>query len=255
MWEWGRDGTRALLFYRTGFPNKYPRSAGIKNVYRKESSIVARVFLLRPRFQSVGAVLEEITSRGGEVTLATVSKVCSELDDDLVIEREASSRWSEPKTSFAAGRQAYWTSLEANYSPPEIAKSFTGNWTLNEERLRKELWAWAQEANERIVLTGSSSINTYAVMAREPLQSFYCSDVEGASRWLGEPLRETSRFANVQLRETRDNFVYFDQRENLVASPIQVYLELMTGDKRDQETAQQVRRFIMDALEQSRNGE
>ena len=52
-----------LLFYRTGFPNTYPRSAGIKNIYRRESSVVARVFLLQPGFPSVGAVLEEISTR------------------------------------------------------------------------------------------------------------------------------------------------------------------------------------------------
>ena len=92
-------------------------------------------------------------------------------------------------------------------------------------------------------------------MAREPLQSFYCSDIESAAKWLGDPLREASRFANVQLRETRDNFVYFDQREDLLASPIQVYLDLMTGDKRDQETAEQVRRIIMDAVQRTSNGE
>ena len=72
-----------LLWYRTGFPNQYPHNAGIKNIYRRESSIVARTFLLRPSFRSLGGVLEEIISRGGEVTLATVSKVCSQLDNDL----------------------------------------------------------------------------------------------------------------------------------------------------------------------------
>ena len=145
--------------------------------------------------------------------------------------------------------------LDTHYTPPEVTKVFSGNWTLTEERLREELWAWAQETKERIVLTGESSISAYAVMAHEPLQAFYCSNVENASKWLGESLRQTSRFANVQLRETRDKFVYFDQRKDLVASPIQAYLDLMTGDKREQEAAEQVRQFIMDTVKQPWNGE
>jgi hypothetical protein len=47
----------------------------------------------------------------------------------------------------------------------------------------------------------------------------------------------------VVLEETRDDTVYFDvRRENgaIRASPIQTYLELMAGDKRDRETAVQV---------------
>jgi hypothetical protein len=243
-----------LLWYRTGFPNQYPHNAGIKNVYRRESSIVARTFLLRPSFRSLGGVLEEVISRGGEVTLATVSKVCSQLDNDLVIERKREPG-SRNQNLRLLQPDMLLDRLDAHYTPPEVTKVFTGKWALSEEDLRQELRAWAQETKERVVLTGSSSVNAYAVMAREPLQSFYCSDIESVTKWLGDPLREASRFANVQLRETRDNFVYFDQREDLIASPIQVYLDLMTGDKRDQETAEQVRRSIMDAVRQSSNGE
>ena len=49
--------------------------------------------------------------------------------------------------------------------------------------------------------------------------------------------------------ETKDNTVYFDRRPGLVASPVQTYLELVTGDKRSQETAEQLRRPILRPLE------
>ena len=48
--------------------------------------------------------------------------------------------------------------------------------------------------------------------------------------------------------ETEDETVYFDAREERDfwwASPVQVYLELMAGDKRDQETAEQVKSLIL----------
>ena len=82
-------------------------------------------------------------------------------------------------------------------------------------------------------------------MAREPVQSFYCSNLESVLKRFGPQLEETSRFPNVELLETDEDFVYFDARDNLAASPVQTYLELMRGDKREQETAEQVRKAIL----------
>jgi hypothetical protein len=63
---------------------------------------------------------------------------------------------------------------------------------------------------------------------------------------------QSDRFPNLELIETEDETVYFDARQEdnfWWASPVQVYLELMTGDKRDQETAEQVRSFLLRDLE------
>jgi hypothetical protein len=52
--------------------------------------------------------------------------------------------------------------------------------------------------------------------------------------------------------ETEDETVYFDARKEgnfWWASPVQVYLELMAGDKRDRETAEQVKSFLLKHLE------
>jgi hypothetical protein len=85
-------------------------------------------------------------------------------------------------------------------------------------------------------------------MAREPILSFYCSDLERLLRRLGPDLKETSRFPNIELLETDEDFVYFDVRDKLAASPVQTYLELMQGDKREQETAEQLRETILQPI-------
>jgi hypothetical protein len=62
------------------------------------------------------------------------------------------------------------------------------------------------------------------------------------------PDSQSVRFPNLEIVETEDETVYFDARQDgsfWWASPAQVYLELMTGDKRDQETAEQVKSYIM----------
>jgi hypothetical protein len=106
----------------------------------------------------------------------------------------------------------------------------------------------AGEAAVKVALTGSSSAGHYAVMAREPSQSFYCSNLESLLKQFGPDLEETSRFPNVELLETDEDFVYFDRRDDLAASPVQTYLELMQGDKREQETAEQLRKAILQPL-------
>jgi len=59
---------------------------------------------------------------------------------------------------------------------------------------------------------------------------------------------ESDRFPNLELIETDDETVYFDARKEgdfWWASPVQVYLELMAGDKRDRETAEQVKAYLL----------
>ena len=62
------------------------------------------------------------------------------------------------------------------------------------------------------------------------------------------PGSQSDRFPNLELLETEDETVYFDARQEEYfwwASPVQVYLELMAGDKRDQETAEQLKPLIL----------
>jgi hypothetical protein len=236
-----------ILVFRTGAPNKFRRTGVIKNVYRKNSSIVARTFLLKPRYDSITEVLDEIRARGGSVTQATVSKVCASLDQDLVIER---TKGKAPRTRNLRliQPQKLLELVAANYFPPLIKQRLTAKTALAPEQFRRRLREWGREAIEKAVLTGSSSAGEYAVMAREPLQSYYCSNLESLVHGFATELEETSRFPNVEFLETDEDFVYFDARDDLAASPVQTYLELMRGDKREQETAEQVRKAILQPL-------
>ena len=233
-----------ILVFRTGAPNNFRRAGVIKNVYRKNSSIIPRVFLLKPRYDSITAVMDEIRSRGGAVTQATISKVCNSLDQDLVIER---TKGQLPRTRSLRLLQPekLLELLAENYTPPAINQRLTAKTTLAPDEFCPRLAEWGRAAGEKVALTGSSSAGQYAVMAREPIQSFYCSRLERLLSQLDADLEETSRFPNIELLETAEDFVYFDARENLAASPVQTYLELMQGDKREQETAAQLRTTIL----------
>ena len=137
--------------------------------------------------------------------------------------------------------------LATNYVPPAVSTTLRGKTKLSPEAFREALAALGNEG-AKVVQTGFGSVDSYAVMAREPVQYYYCSDLRGVVQRLGDAFEPTDRFANVALSETTDEIVYFDRRPGLVASPIQAYLELATSDKRSQETAEQLRRTILRPL-------
>jgi hypothetical protein len=104
-----------------------------------------------------------------------------------------------------------------------------------------------------MVATGASSVAKYAVMQRGGMLSLYCPRIAALPAQLrGCP---DDRFPNLEWIETDDARVYFDARDErgfLWASPVQVYLELMAGDKRDQETAALVQDHLLRDAEAGR---
>ncbi len=112
----------------------------------------------------------------------------------------------------------------------------------------------ARQAALPLVVTGLSSVNRYAVMQRGDLIQAYCPSATQLREHA--TLVETDRFPAIELFEVSDEAVFFDSREDVsgicFASPVQVFLELMSGDKRDKETADQVRDFILTELERGR---
>lgn len=236
----------AFSVFRTGGKNRFRSSAPIKNIYRKNSSLVPRVFLLRAGFtavQEIGAEINRLNllvSRWGRnsMSLSTVSKALKTLAEDLIISRNATIRLVQPDKLLEA--------LERNFSPPLIREKV--RLRLEAEGVaRQDTLADLSRALELpLVATGLSSVSQYAAMQRGDVLSVYCPRLEGLLERLGG--REDDRFPNLELLETDDETVYFDARQGgnfLWASPIQVYLELMTGDKRDRETAGQVKEVIL----------
>ena len=232
--------------FRSGQKNRFTSSAPIKNIYRKNSSMVARAFLLRSRYETVRDVRAEINQRNllvnrwdkKAMSLSTVSKALKTLQEDLIISRDDAIRLLQPDKLLQK--------LSENYTPPNIKdrirlKIPQGIETI-EDLLRKE----SQALKLPLAAAGISSLGRYAVMQRMDILSVYCPRLDMLLERLSG--NQSDRFPNLELIETEDETAYFDgrQEENFWwASPVQVYLELMAGDKRDQETAEQVKSYII----------
>jgi len=235
--------------FRSGEKNRFSSSAPIKNIYRKNSSMVGRVFLLRPGYETVQEICAEINRRNllvnrwnkRPMSLSTVSKSLKTLEEDLVVERNGIVRLLQADKLLEK--------LSKNYAPPKIKERVRLKVTEESESFREMLLRQSQELSLPLVATGISSVKQFALMQRGDLLSVYCPRLEMLLDRLSAS--RSDRFPNLELIETEDETVYFDARQEgnfWWASPVQVYLELMAGDKRDQETAEQVKSYIMKNL-------
>ena len=223
------------LVYRTGKPNLYPARAPIKAIYSGTSSLVGRVLLLRPSFQKVNDVRDAIIANGGSIALSTVSKVLRGMAEDLLVSQKPSIRPLEPARLLDR--------LAQEYVPPEM----TGRVWLRDQMtpdLFRTMCASAGRGDGRVVCSGQPIYSLYATS--EPIVVAYTTSI---SKSLGElSFQSEKRFAQIELRETQDQRVYFDSRreEGIEwTSPIQVFCELSKGNQRDKEATREVRDLIL----------
>ena len=232
--------------FRSGGKNRFPSSAAIKNVYRKNSSMVGRGFFVYPDFQTVQDVRATINQRNllvnrwnkKPMSLSTVSKVLKTMVEDLIITRTEAIRLLQPDKLLEK--------LRENYNPPAVKERIRLKISENNKSILKLLSEQSQQLDLPLIASGTSSVTRYTVMQRGDLLTVYCPKVEMLLEKL--PGRQSDRFPNLELLETEDEPVYFDARQEdgfWWASPLQVYMELMVGDKRDQETAEQLKALIL----------
>ena len=231
-----------LLVMRTGKPNRFPTSRGIANVYQGATSLVARVFVARPSYDSVWEVRDEMARRGGQVSLGTVSKALKSLEEDLVISRQG-------RASALLQADELFDRLAAAFKPPVVNARRTYRWNGSANELGERLRQWRGD----LVLTGAASVERYGVMPREKTLQCYCTDIGRIEQGLASALEESPRFPDVELIETRDPTVFFDSRDAdtvPASSPLQCWLELQAGDKRQRDAAAGVRENIFAELTQ-----
>ena len=236
--------------FKSGEKNRFSSSAPIKNIYRKNSSMVGRVFILRSSYNTVEEIRSEINSRNMLVnrwdkrpmSLSTVSKALKALEEDLLVDRKDTIRLSQPDELLEK--------LSDNYAPPNVRERVR---LKVEQRSVELLWRLSQELSLPLIATGTSSVSQFAVMQRGEVLFVYCPRLETLLERL--PESRSDRFPNLELIETEDETVFFDARKQnnfWWASPVQVYLELMSGDKRDRETAEQVKSVLLSSSKQVR---
>ncbi|MGA1796851.1 MAG: hypothetical protein ACMUIL_13430 [bacterium] len=235
--------------FRSAGKNRFSSSAPIKNIYRKNSSMVGRVFLVNSGYDTVQNICSEINRRNilvnhwdkKPMSLSTVSKSLKALEEDLIVERDDTIRLLQPDKLLEK--------LSENYVPPKIKEKVRLKVAEERGTIKELLLKQSQELGLPLVATGTSSVTQFAVMQRGDLFSVYSPRLEMLMERMSGS--QSDHFPNLEIIETEDETVYFDARRDggfWWASPVQVYLELMAGDKRDQETAEQVKSHLLKDL-------
>jgi hypothetical protein len=231
-----------LLVFRTGSPNRFPSSERLKNVYRGASSLVPRVLAISHEHSMVTRIRTEIQRRGGALALSTVSKVLKVLEEDLIVGRDRGAiQLLQPVKLLDR--------LVENFQLPRIARRLRGRLPGGTDAVMRALTEQAQRRDLPLAVTGAGSAPIYSVVARGEVLPVYCPRLHQLVEDL--PVEETERFPNLELLETEEQTAYFDLRYRdgyPWASPVQTYLELTRGDKRDQETAAQLRELLLEAV-------
>ncbi|MEP3482736.1 MAG: hypothetical protein ABJZ55_26060 [Fuerstiella sp.] len=231
-----------LKVFRCGQVNQFRNTSAIKNIYRGRTSLVARSFALQDAFDQVQDIREEIIrrdvwasqSQSTPIGLSTVSKALKTLENDLLVSRDA-------KQIRVLQRDQLLKRLIAGAQDIERPKSLRLKVNFGESSLAEVIAENLVSWSGPVVATGLCSANRYTTMQRGPVIEMYGSDIdELATRFGGE---QVNRFENLILIESKNETDYFDARTAdgfPWASPLQCYIELMGGDKRDKETAVQV---------------
>lgn len=219
-----------LLFSRTGRPNKYPSGDPIKNVYRWSSSVVARVFLSKPEYGGVGAVYDEIISRGGKTSMGTVSKVLKAMEDDLFISRSSG-------TIRLIDAKGLLNKLAENYRTKGTQRT-----RIKVADVNKFVQELTRTCDRNGILFAIDKPQQYAVFPTVgESMKIYLENIDKGLENID--FENTDRFANVEILETSEPSYYFDRRfvdDTYYTSALQTYLDLMKGGKREQEVAQQL---------------
>lgn len=229
-----------LFVLKTGNPNLFPASGTIKNIFRGTSSIVAMTVLARGEYGSVNEVLGEVRSRGGDMTLGTVSKVLQSLEEEFILTRTPDIRLIDAKRLL--------NKLRENYRKPIAAKSLVGKAVDLDAALLK-INDNCNNAGHRYAV---NEIQRYAVFPTvgEPMKIFV-ENIETAIA--GIEIEPTDRFANIQFIEAGERSpIYFDRVKDgklFYTSPLQVYLNLTQGSRREQEVAEGLEKNILRSAE------
>jgi len=227
-----------LCVVRTGAPNRYRDSRPLNNPYRGRSAMVARMLLQRPKWESLSELAAAIQSAGASLSLAQVSKAVQAMKEDLVISKSARViALNEPLRMLDKLGSEWRKPLVRSRQALRLPKGMNWADALSTNPLRK----WA--------VTGESSVTRYTLFSQGGPRRIAVSSLPLALTQLGGKLESVPNFADVELIEADEAGFFFgnetDEKGIRWASRLQTWLELQSGDARQQEAAKDLREQIL----------
>ena len=229
-----------LLVACSGSPNEYPESRPLNNPYRGRSAMVARMLLTSgcQWWPSLKELLTSIRKAGADLSLSQASKAVQAMEDDLIIIKNGGTiKLQEPMLLF--------DKLGAEWRKPQIrgrqAVRLPSGIDFARVLSANQLLKWA--------VTGASSVKRYAMFTQGGPMQIAVSSLPLALTLLNGRPESVPNFADMELIEADEAGYYFDNKmdENGVrwANRLQAWLELQSGDARQQEAARDIKTQIL----------
>lgn len=219
--------------YRTGGKNQFPSTLPKSSPYRGEQSIVGRALLTQNEFATQSALVQYLTEF--TVTNSTVSKVLSAMAEDLIVRKKPRITLERPDVLLDR--------LTENYRPPKTRKVQRIRFDLTDDvkaKMAANMWdtkvRYAIESPDQYTVAPSSGT----------MLQILTNDWERLMKDI--PYQSDERFANVELTEIDARFPFFG-RELInglwYTSPLQAYLTLSLGGKRERQIAETLRASLL----------
>lgn len=235
------------LVLLSGKPNLYPDTAPIKKIFSGTSSLVGRVLMQRRQFSRLRDVQEAVEEGGAEISLGTISKVVSSLEEELIVSKREGIRLVQPDLLLDRLVDGY------DVEPPRRVRGrfpdrFFEDSSFEGPALLEDMTAWADRSSARFAVSGERLFA--GVTSSDVLPPIYTDQVDRLSAQFG--FQANDRFANAELRETTSPLVYFQSRAEegvRYQSALQTYIELRRGGKRDRELAEPLRQRVLEGAD------
>lgn len=227
-----------IYVVRSGQPNKYRDSRALSNPYRGRSALVGRMLLTQSRWHSLNKLTKAIQDAGTTLSLGQASKAVQAMEEDLIVSKDAGTI--------------------ALREPLRLLDKLGTEWKKQRIRARKALrlpigadWVGDISSNDLLkwVVAGESSVSRYAIFSQGGPRKIAVSSLSlGMTILRGSP-EPIPSFADIELIEPGDPGYFFGHEtdENGVrwASRLQTWLELQSGDARQQEAANEIKTQIL----------
>jgi hypothetical protein len=232
-----RIAFQEVFINRQNFPNKYPYKAGLSSLYSPKAERILRVLLTYPyRPWKTLTLADE-----AQVSPGMITHVRRKLDEEEWIE-------SNPEGFQLIQPATLLQDWAENYS---FRKSITLDCysIKNLAEVEKEIAEACDALSIRYALTSFSASNRLAPMVRHPRVTAY---IDQSTNRLAEKLsmKPVESGANVALVRPYDAGVFWNAQEVegiKIATPIQVYLDLVNNRGRGEEAATFLYREVIEA--------
>ena len=220
--------------------------------------MVARMLLKRPRWASLSELTAAIQAEGVALSLPQASKAVQAMVEDLTVSKSAGTitlreplrlldklgtEWRKPRQIWrrddGRGRTIKFQSVSPVNSRKTLRLPAGMDWAC----------ALSSEPSLQWAVSGESSVTHYAMFSQGGPRRIAVSSLSLAMPLLGGTPEPVPNFADVELMETDEPGFFFGNEtdENGIrwASRLQTWLELQSGDARQQDAAKDLREQII----------